>query len=354
MLHSTVYIHLDRLKNNLAFLKEKLQPGVSQMAVIKADAYGHGAPSIARFLEDKVGWFATASIAEALELREAGVQQRILVFAPPMPETAQEYVNHRLTAVISHIDHFKMLPAGTDCHLQFDTGMERFGMYADQVPEIKQQMSVHSGLAITGIMTHYANATDPGLDTVEKQRKQFESIRSDFDGDLVAHTANSGGVLFYPDTHYDMVRHGIAMYGYPPGDKPVPELQPVMEWRSFVMQCKPIKKGAQVSYLGRWTCPEDGYIGVVPVGYGDGLPRNLTGKISFQIEDKQYPVVGIVTMDYSMVYLGRDQYRQGTPVIVMGHEGATAKEWGDKMDSISYEILCRINPRRVQRQYIGG
>lgn len=352
MYHSEAVVHLDRMGDNLAFLKEKIHSGVKQLAVVKADAYGHGAETVARYLQDKVDWFATASVHEAVALRDAGIRNPILVFAPPFGQTAPLYETHRLTAVVSHTDQFEILPEGIDCHLQFDTGMGRFGMNIDQVQEIKNKMAAYPGIHVSGIMTHYAGASEPGSETVGTQLKRFLSVRQQFDDDLLTHTANSGGILYYPETHFDMVRHGIAMYGYPPGETRVPELKPVLEWRSFIIQCKPIKAGMPVSYLGRWKSSGDGYLGVVPVGYADGLPRNLSGKIAFQIGETTYPAVGIITMDYTMIYLGKDRYDAGTPVQVMGHSGHTADDWGKKMQTISYEILCRINPQRVRRLYL--
>lgn len=349
--NSTAVIYLNRLEHNVQLLKQRLSGEVKQLAVVKADAYGHGAVPVAHFLKDKVDWFGVASMQEAIELRESGIQNDLLVFAPPTIHTGRFYAQWGVTAVIGHLDHLSRLDPGTTYHLQFDTGMGRFGFYPEEAEKVARAIKDYPRLQLTGIMTHYASADDPGNSSVDLQLQSFRSVSKYFENKLIYHSANSGGILFYDATHMSMVRHGISMYGYPPGVTDVEGLQPVMEWESYLSAVKPIKKGMRVSYHSTWTCPEDGYLGVVPVGYADGYRRNFTGKARMFIGDKSYPVVGIITMDYSMLYLGQDRHTEGTPVIIMDKDRITASELGDNIGSIPYEILCGVSNRRVNRIY---
>ncbi|HKI43759.1 MAG TPA: alanine racemase [Balneolales bacterium] len=349
--NSTATIYLNRLEHNVRLLKEHIGEGVRQLAVIKADAYGHGAVQVAHFLQDKVDWFAVASMQEAVELRESGIKKDLLIFAPPTVHSGPFYAQLGITAIVGQLSQLDWLDENTSYHLQFDTGMGRFGFYPDEASTVAGVIRDYSGLRLTGIMTHFASADNPIDPSVDEQLKQFHSVRDIFGSDLLYHSANSGGVLFYKDSHFSMVRHGISMYGYRPGDAAVEGLQPVMEWESYLAAVKPIKKGMKVSYHSTWTCPEDGYLGVVPVGYADGYRRNLTGKARMMVEEKSYPVVGIITMDYSMLYLGKDDLKVGTPVTIMDQSRITADDLGSAIGSISYEILCGISKRRVRRVY---
>lgn len=350
--NSIAHIHLHHLNNNLKVLKRMMKPGVRHMAVIKANAYGHGAIPTAKYMSDKVDWYGVCSLPEAIELRENGIKKEILILGAPSADTAGLYLKYNLTAIISNFEHFEWLNEGTHCHIKFDTGMGRFGFYPEQVYEVLANMDQHKSLKYEGLMTHFAKADDPGSAMVIEQLEKFNIVRSHFDSSMLTHAANTGALAFYENTQFDMVRTGIGMYGYPPGEVEIDGLKPVMVWKSHLVSCKKVKKGDTVSYHAKWAAPEDGYVGIVPVGYADGFRRNLTHKSRVKIEGKSYPIVGIVTMDYVMVSLGNDTFGAGTPVIVMGNDGNTAKDWGDITDTISYEILCGISPSRVKRVYI--
>lgn len=350
--NSFAEIYLDNLENNINVLQGMLNPGVRQMAVIKANAYGHGAIETGTFLEDKVDLFGVCSVTEAIELRENGIKNDILVLGAPNEETAPLYNQFNLTAIISSLDHFDWLTDGTKCHIKFDTGMGRFGFYRDQVTDVLSAVESNSRLHFDGILTHFATADDPGSPMVLKQLDEFIAIRSQFDSSLVTHAANTGALAFYKGTQFDMVRTGIGIYGYPPGNTNIQGLLPVLIWKSHIATIKRIKKGKSVSYGAKWRAPSDGYIGVIPVGYADGLRRDLTQKLQISIKEHTYPLVGTITMDYVMVYFGKQFYPAGTPVTVMGNTGNTAKEWSEKIQTIPYEILCGISTKRVERVYL--
>ncbi len=350
--NSFVEVDLGDLRNNIRVLKNFLSEGVKQMAVVKADAYGHGAVKVARAIEEQVDWFAVNDVDEGLELREAGINNPVLVFGVPTDNTAPAYPDHNLTATISSNQHFDLLRQGTKYHLNFDTGMGRLGLYRDEITKTQNNISTYNNLTCTGIYSHFATADDPGSAKAEKQLKLFTSIRNRFDSSLLTHMGNTGGTAFYPASHFDMVRNGIGIYGYPPGSTPVEGLKPAIRWQSELVQIKQIREGETVSYGARWRSPEDGYIGVVPVGYEEGVPRVLSGQLEIAVEDSLYPVVGTVTMNYIMIFLGSShQFEVGQPVEVLGGSALTADHWASRCNTIPYEIVSGIS-RRVPRRYV--
>lgn len=351
--NSIAEVYTDRLLRNLELLRTPVDSSVRSMAVIKADAYGHGAVEIARRLADRVEWFAVANVEEAIELRQAGIENSILVFGAPTKSSAGVYRTYNLVSTVSGFEHFDCLKKNTRYHLNFDTGMGRYGFLPDQVQQVREAVNTYSKLHCEGIYSHFATADEPGSDKVFRQLRCFREIRSHFSPRLLTHMANSGGAAFYERSHLDMIRYGIGLYGYDPGSVSIEGLEPIMDWRSFLSQVKPIRKDMTVSYRATWQAPYDGYLGVIPVGYADGVPRNLSHNFDVTIRDTSYPVVGIVTMDNIMVFLGETELPLHEEVLLFGKEGYTAHDWADKVGSISYEILSRLTPR-VKRIYIDG
>ncbi|MFH5883695.1 alanine racemase [Halalkalibaculum sp. DA3122] len=352
--NSFVEVNLSKLKDNTEVLARYLSPGVKQMAVVKADAYGHGAVPVARAIEDQVAWFAVNDVDEGIALREGGIDAPILVFGVPTDETAPAYPAYRLTATVSDLVHFGILRGGTQYHLNFDTGMGRLGLAEDEIPQTEKLVEERKSITCTGIYSHFATAEAPGSAMAETQLERFRTICRRFSGGWIAHMANTGGTVFYPSSHFDMVRNGIGLYGYAPGDAPVRELQPCLRWVSHLAQVRRIRKGETVSYGARWKAPEDGYIGTVPVGYEEGIPRLLTGNLDVAIAETRYPVVGTVTMNFIMVYLGPSKiYETGTPVELLGPHAQTADEWARRSQTIAYEILTGIS-ERVPRRHVAG
>lgn len=349
--NSYAEIHLDHIESNLQILKAESGHPSQTMAVIKADAYGHGSVKVADYLKNKVDWFGVATVREGIALREAGISTPILVLGVPDVTNRNAYKTHNLTAVISELNHFQLLPDDTTYHINFDTGMGRLGLYPFELNEVLNQVKQQDQLQLGGIMSHFSTADRPGSGKVKTQIDLFNEIQAAFPHHIIRHLANTGGAVFYNKVEYDMVRFGIGLYGYPPGSVPIPGLEPVLVWKSHLAQVKSIKKGMTVSYLDQWTAPRDGYVGVIPVGYGDGYPRNIGGKVHVLVDGKLYPQVGIVTMDYIMVYLDRDIVPVNTEVVLMGVPGITATDLADAMDTINYELLCRVS-ERVERIYI--
>ncbi|MDG5767271.1 alanine racemase [Balneolales bacterium ANBcel1] len=345
-------LELDResLRANARQLQKNLAPGVRSMAVVKANAYGHGASLIAPVLADTYDAFAVANVAEGMELRDAGITRDILVFGVPVREAAGTFLSHDLIAVVSAPDHFRLLKSGTRYHMEIDTGMGRLGFSHRALEEVARMVEERADLHCEGVMTHFATADESGSSHMELQKERFREMRSFFydrlpdSRQMIFHAANSAASLDHPDSHGDMVRHGIALYGYDPTPDPSPEFRPVMRWKSRVADCKIIRKGDTVSYGATWEAPADGRLAIIPSGYADGYRRNLSGLMPVEIDGKWYPQAGCVTMDYIMVWLGDDRYKPGTEVTLMGGERNHAALWADAIGTIPYEICCGIHP----------
>lgn len=351
--HSHIEVDRETLRNNARYLHRNLSEGVRSVAVVKADAYGHGAVEVCQTVGRFYDMFAVANVTEATELRMSGITHPILVFGVPTPRTVKAYKKYDLTAVISSREHFDLLEPETVCHVEIDTGMGRLGVPVSQLEEVRDKIESSSGgnqrLHLEGIFTHFASADEADTRYMEFQKKQLAEIRSVFEGLLSIHAANSAASIDHPDTHLDMVRHGIALYGYDPTPEPASELRPAMKWKSWIAQCKYIRKGTSLSYGAAWQAPEDGYYAVVPTGYADGYRRNLSGLMPVCIEGKWYRQVGRVTMDYIMTWLGTDYHDTGTEVLVMGGEHNHAGKWAEAIGTIPYEICSGIHPKVPRR-----
>ncbi len=348
--NATVEINLAKLKQNLQTLRTYLDEDTRVMSVVKADAYGHGAVEVASTLEPMVEAFAVNDIHEGIELREQDITKPILVFEVPQKTTASQYRVHNLTATVSAREHFDWLPNGTSYHLNFDTGMGRLGFAPEDSKLVLSLMRENQNLFCTGLYSHFATADSPGSDFVTEQHRLFTTIREQFPQELSAHISNTGATAFYSSEQFDMVRLGIGLYGYSPGKTTIEGINPVLQWKSKLVQIKPIIEQSTVSYGATWEAPADGNLGIIPVGYDDGLKRSLSEELTVRINGKKYPLVGNITMNYTMVFLGDDEYKPGTSVELLYAE-SNAQDWASKIDTIPYEILTSINPK-IPREYI--
>ncbi|MGN8225053.1 alanine racemase [Gracilimonas sp. BCB1] len=349
---SILYVDLSRIAHNLSVVSDQVGKDVKKMAVVKDDAYGHGAVPVARHLEGQVDYFCVAKLAEAIELREAGIDIPILVFEIPPLGSEHLYRKFDITASISDLSVFERLEDGTHCHLHFDTGMFRLGMLPEHATAASEKMKEFDKLNFTGIYTHFANSDDPGHERVLQQLETFKSIRTLFPEHLMTHTCNSGAIFFFGDhgTYFDAVRPGVCLYGYAPGETEIEKLEPALEWVSHLVQVKKINKGGAVGYGSRWKAPEDGWLGTIPVGYADGIFRILSGKIQVEIAGQLYQQVGTISMDYMTVFLRNDYFEQGEPVVILRNRELSAKEWARIAGTIPYEITTTIHPK-VKREY---
>jgi alanine racemase len=329
MHRSEITIDLGALRRNARRLRAVL--GDAELwAVVKADAYGHGAVDVAgAVLDEGARVLCVATMAEALELRDAFPEAQILVMGPTAGRELAQARDARVevTAVDAEV------PEGLRVHLKLDTGMGRWGI--NELPELPVE--------VVGLMTHLATAdSDPAF--ARDQLSRFVEATQRY-SHLIRHAANSAATLALPESHLDAVRCGIALYGLSPfGHDPAEDgLEPVLRWESLLAQVKQLAPGESTGYGRRFTASEPTWIGVVPIGYADGFRRDMAGT-EVLVEGERRRVVGTVSMDALAVGLP-DRLPVGTPVTLIG-DGVLAEEHAAVADTINYEIVCRINSRR--------
>jgi alanine racemase len=360
-------INLSNLIYNYLNIKKKVKK-TKIMAVVKADAYGHGIKEIVKTLNSirnqKPDYFAVAFIEEGVTLRKLKAQQPILIFEPPSEKTDLKLISkNNLTVTIFSDEHLKLLKdksGKTKVHIKVDTGMHRLGISYKEAFDYIKKVSLIKNLEIDGIYSHFATSDEKNKSFAELQFLRFNELilklkKQNINYGL-AHIANSGAILDLPRTYLDMVRPGICLYGYYPSLETSEsiKLKPVMNLISKVESIKEINKGESVSYGRKFFSKKTIKIASVPFGYADGYPRNLSNKGKAIINKKLYNQIGTVTMDRIMFNLGKDKIKIGNKVILLGKENGneiSAWDWGKVLNTIPYEITCSIS-NRVPRKYI--
>ncbi len=348
---SVIEIDRSALLHNLDRVRREAGEA-SVMAVVKADAYGHGLNRVAGALAKEVDAFAVNDVNEGIALREAGIAIPVLVFGVPEFRHRQLYREWDLSATVSALRHMEILEEGTSFHLNFNTGMGRLGLSPDDAGRVEEAVRDRPDLTCRGIYSHFATADRPDSPLAQRQIRRFRDLRKELSLDVPVHMANTGGLFFYPESRLDMVRVGIGLYGYAPGETPIGGLRPVLGWKTHLVQVNRVREGETVSYGAEWTAPADGFVGIIPVGYEDGIPRILSGDLQISIGSKRYEVVGTVTMNYCMVYLGGEAWPEYTEVTLLGKEG-DAGRWARAAGTIPYEILTGLL-RSIPRRMVGG
>ncbi|NPA53732.1 MAG: alanine racemase [Aquificae bacterium] len=347
-------IDLNRLEKNIENIYSFVKKDI--FAVVKADAYGHGAVNVSKHLDNIpfVKKLCVATAEEGKELREAGIKKDILVLGGILPEEINIFKNYNLKPVISDFKQLALVKelSCKGIHIKFDTGMHRLGFYKDALEKIYKIIKQYS-LYVEGIMSHFPSA-DMDKFLTQKQIAEFYSIYRFFlnKGFKIpfVHIQNSAG-LVYDCPFCNAVRVGLAVYGEKPLENfPIPLLT-VMSVKAKLISRKKLKKGESVSYCGTYTASRDMEIGIVSFGYADGLPRNLSNKGYFLINGKKAPIIGNITMDMTIVDITNIDVKEGDPVLIVGKNGYREIKFSDvaKMcDTIPYEIMCRIS-KRVKR-----
>ncbi|MBN2168796.1 MAG: alanine racemase [Actinobacteria bacterium] len=362
-------IDLDAIRHNVAFLKNKLSEGCRFMAVVKANAYGHGDVEVSQAaLEAGADCLGVALLEEAVKLRQAGFTCPVhLLFEPP-PGTADAAVKNEIVCTVYTREYALALSEAAAengviarVHIKIDSGMHRVGVDPSDFESFCLYMKDLPALSVDGIYTHLAVASEPSdsfteiqLDKFDRASREAEEI---FGRDLVKHAANSSGILAFPGSHYDMVRAGIAMYGLFPSPElsGFTELKPALSLVGEVAYVKRVREGEGISYGLKYRPPRDTYIATIPVGYADGYSRILTGCAEVLLDGVRLPIVGAVCMDLCMVDLGEHEAEKGAPFVLIGKDGdeeITADEIAGKLGTINYEVICMISSR-VPRRYIG-
>jgi alanine racemase len=365
-------VNLAAVERNVARLRGGLSGGAGLCAVVKANGYGHGAVPVARAaLAGGASWLAVATAAEAAELRGAGIETRVLVMGAISDEELPVALGARGELVawsqrfVSQVARLAgegaaALPAPVRIHVKLDTGMGRLGTRSpEEAMRVAEQVAAGTpALELAGVMTHFASADDdPGF--TDEQLARFEpfvrELRTRWPG-IVVHAANSAATLGAPDSHFDLVRCGIAIYGCDPmnHDPARHGLEPALELSSYVAAVKRAGAGESTGYGRRFIADAETWIATVPVGYGDGIRRALTNNGDVLIGGRRFPLVGTVSMDNITVDIGSpNAVAIGDRVTLIGRDGdgrVTAEELARRIDTINYEILCGLSAR-VPRTY---
>lgn len=354
-------ILLDRLRNNYRIIRGSAG-NARIMAAIKADAYGHGAVEVARTLESEgIYMFGVAGVEEGIELRKAGIRSKILVLSPILYDQIDEILEHDIIPTISEIGFIdaldrKLKERGRPClvHVEVDTGMTRTGFPLGEAKQALAMISASPRIRIDGIFSHFPLADGNGSFT-EKQIEEFGGFIRDLKPSGISHgsihLANSSGMFRWPNSHYDLVRPGIALYGLrsSPAVSYEGDFTPVMELRTRVVNIRTVESQTPISYGHSFLTRRRSRIATISIGYGDGYPRLLSNQGEVIIQSKRVPIVGTICMDLTMVDVtDLPDVRIGDVVTVIGHEGddeITAEECAAKANTIVYEITSGIGPR---------
>ncbi len=364
-------IDLNAVEKNVAGVRARIPGSTKIMAVIKADAYGHGAVFLSEFLKNQVDWFGVATADEALELRNHGCEKPILILGYVHPEEYPMLVGKNITTTIFRYADAKSLSdvallqeKKAEVHIKIDTGMGRIGYpVSRETAEEIQKISHLPGLCITGIFSHFYGADAKDKTAVLAQRDRFDRMINMLDKigvDIpLKHLNNSAGTMEL-DKHYDMVRMGIMLYGIYPSDEmdlSYP-LYPAMELISHISHVKTIQAGEGVSYGHIYVASHTERLATIPVGYADGYPRSLSNKGYVLIRGKRCPIRGRVCMDQMMVDVSDiENVQVGESVVLMGCDGEeqlTAAQVGDTAGSFSYEFVSGIGMRVPRVYYYNG
>lgn len=361
-------IDLSAVVHNYRLLSARAGSGVTVLAVVKADAYGHGAIPVSRALaEAGAPMFAVATIEEAAALRHAGIEQPILVMGVVMPGQEELLLQYRLTPYIYDLETARRLSAlvSNRCcrigyHLKVDTGMSRIGFDPVDLPQVLSTLKQFDRLDMQGVMSHFALADVPDDPFSAEQVTRFKAIlaavrAAGFDPQYI-HQANSAGILTGVAADCNLARPGIALYGGFPSEAFTGlDLQPVMNLRSAIAQIRTVAAGTGVSYGHRFVAERPTRIATVPIGYADGYNRLLSGQGEVLLHRQRVPVAGRVCMDWIMLDVTDvAEARVGDEVTLLGrdHDGnlLRAEEWAEKIGTINYEVFCGIS-QRVPRLY---
>ena len=365
-----VEIDLAAVSHNVRQLKSLLAPQTELLAVVKADAYGHGAITVAQtVLQHGASWLGVATLREGIELREAGIKAPILILgANHTPAEIRAIAHWQLQPTLCSpkqalvfSETLETLPESPlAVHVKFDTGMSRLGPLWQQAAEFVQLVQRLPNLRIASIYSHLATAESLNQTAMRQQQARFETaiaqIRTAGMPLPLLHLANSAATLTDPALHYDLVRLGLAIYGlYPATHLSNVHLKPVLQVKARVTQVKTISPGTGVSYGHQFVADRELRLAVVGIGYADGVPRNLSNKMTVLIRGQRVPQIGTITMDQMMLDVSAVPVQEGEVVTLLGQQGEeqiSADEWAAALGTISWEILCGFK-HRLPRVAVG-
>jgi len=366
----TTYAHVDlsALIHNLTHIRRHLAPDCDILAIVKANAYGHGAVEVSQTLvKHGVSRLAVASMAEGIALREAGITADMVVLGVPFNEHIPDLFRYRLTPVVSDrrvlLELARMAagqPSPFSIHLKVDTGMGRLGFAPGDIASIIGEALQQPSLRIEGLMTHLADADGETIDATEAQLKKFDAVLGLLQANglhvPLIHAANSAALIRFPRARFSLVRPGIMLYGYHtlPDSVVCPTLKPVLSLHTVISHLRIIEPGESVSYNRTFIATRPTKVAVLPIGYADGYSRRLSNRGTVLIRERQAPIIGLVCMDMTMVDVtDLPEVHIGDPVTLIGQQGSETL-WADRLadwtGTIPYEVLCAIGSR-VPRIY---
>ena len=355
-------IDLGAFRHNISIIKKKIGEKVGIIAVVKANAYGHGMEIITKeAVSSGVACLGVARITEAVELRKKGFSVPILLFEIIPTNFIEQGIIYSVDLTVATPEDVRRIESvgervrrRANVHIDVDTGMGRLGCdwkgAADFVEQVMRMKWIHP----VAVYSHFATSEDTDQSFAREQLRRFHTVLDELDRRKIEipmkHMANSGGILSIPESYFDLVRPGIMMFGHTPRKgMDGAQLKPVMTILAKVSLLKKVEKGASISYGRLYHAPCDTYIATVPIGYGDGYSRMLTDKVEVLIRGKRYPVVGAITMDHLMVDVGtHHEVEEGDDVVLMGASGNESISLWDiagRLGTIPYEVLCMVADR---------
>ena len=380
-------INLDSFRHNLHSIKSLIGPDVGTMAIIKADAYGHGAIQCAHAaIKEQVNYIGVGIIQEAIELRENGITSPILILGGIYPNEIEDLIKYNLStslssSVIASAISKKAEQANKSVgvHIKIDTGMGRLGIQPEDFLSLLNNVITCKNLKIDGLFTHFSSADEEDPETTHHQisiflnvlkklrTTNFSKMTNEIDH-ILFHSANTAGLLRFPESRFDLVRPGISLFGSFPSptvasvfdsltnENKGTKLRPVMNWKTKIIQIQTLRKGVPISYGGRYVTKNDRTrIATIPVGYADGLSRRLSNNMELLVKETRVKQVGTICMDMCLIDVtSLPDVKMGDEVVIFGSQGngqIKVEELATKADTIPYEILCGVG-KRVPRIYI--
>ncbi|AKX95009.1 alanine racemase [Moorella thermoacetica] len=363
-------IDLEAVARNVRAIKKILAPQTEIMAIVKANAYGHGAGPVARTaLANGVSWLGVATLGEALDLRREGITAPLLILGYTPPEDAGRVVEADISQTVFSVDQARALNAaaaavGTRArlHLKIDTGMGRLGFLPREAVTAARAIADLPHVTLEGIFTHFAASDAADKTYTQRQLGLFQQVIAELEKQGITfpwrHAANSGAIIDLPGTHFNLVRAGIILYGHYPSPEVQRErlaLTPVMTLKTRVVLVKEVPAGSYISYGCTYRTPGPARIATLPVGYADGYSRLLSNRAEVLVRGRRVPIVGRICMDQCMIDVTAiPEVRVGDEVVLFGRQGGqtlTVEEVAAWMGTINYEILCLIS-KRVPRVYL--
>ena len=356
-------IDLGAVERNCSALRGRLAGGCELCAVVKADGYGHGAaPCAGAALRGGASRLAVATAREAEEIRLHFPEAKILVMGALTEQELREVLAADADVAVWREGFRELasrlageLGAPARVHVKHDSGMGRLGEPdADAVVELAERCASDRHLELVGVWTHFATADESDDSFLSEQLAAFAPVADrvrQVQGSVLVHAANSAATLHEPASHFDMVRCGVAIYGLDPfGEDPDEHrLAPAMELSTYVADVKSFEAGMSAGYGRTWRAEADTWVGVLPVGYGDGVRRGLSNKAEVLVGGRRYPMVGTISMDNLTIDLGPDpQVQQGDEAVLIGAQGSErvlAEDWASRLETINYEITCGVSSR---------